>query len=192
MKIIKIAANVVSSLYRRVFALLLLFASINAAGPQASAAQLLQQASPRPGPAIGRAAVEFQLQTLEGKSINLESYRGKPLVLNFFASWCDPCRDEMPLINELAGNSDKGNYRVLGVAVEDSRAALDEYKKESHLIFPMALDLNNTVKRSYRIFGPPATFFIDAQGVLRDMVLGPLTRERALDGLGKAAAAPKN
>jgi cytochrome c biogenesis protein CcmG/thiol:disulfide interchange protein DsbE len=165
---------------------------MNLAGPQASAAQLLEQAGPRPGPAIGRAAVEFQLQTLEGKSINLESYRGRPLVLNFFASWCDPCRDEMPLINDLAANSDKGNYRVLGVAVEDSRAALDEYKKEAHLIFPMALDLNNTVKRSYRIFGPPATFFIDAQGVVRDMVLGPLTKERALDALRKAEAAPKN
>ena len=192
MKIVKMATNVASSLYGRAFALLLLCVSMNAAGPQASAAQVLQQASPRPGPAIGRAAVEFQLQTLEGKSINLESYRGKPLVLNFFASWCDPCRDEMPLINDLAANSDKGNYRVLGVAVEDSRAALDEYKKESHLIFPMALDLNNTVKRSYRIFGPPATFFIDAQGVLRDMVLGPLTKERAIEALRKAEAASKN
>ena len=192
MKIVKMATNVASSLYGRAFALLLLCVSMNAAGPQASAAQVLQQASPRPGPAIGRAAVEFQLQTLEGKSITLESYRGKPLVLNFFASWCDPCRDEMPLINDLAANSDKGNYRVLGVAVEDSRAALDEYKKESHLIFPMALDLNNTVKRSYRIFGPPATFFIDAQGVLRDMVLGPLTKERALEALRKAEAASKN
>lgn len=191
MKIIEITANA-SSLCGRAFALLLLLASVNTAGPQASAAQLLQQASPRPGPAIGRAAVEFQLQTLDGKSINLESYRGKALVLNFFASWCDPCRDEMPLINELAANSEKGNYRVLGVAVEDSRAALDEYKKESRLVFPMALDLNNTVKRSYRIFGPPATFFIDAQGVVRDRVLGPLTKERALDALRKAEAAPKN
>jgi len=192
MKINKNAVNVVSSLRRRAFSLLLLCASMIDIGPQASEAQLLQQASPRPGPAIGRAALGFQLQTLEGKSINLESYRGKPLMLNFFASWCDPCREEMPLINELAGNSDKGNYRVLGIAVEDSRAALDEYKKEAHLVFPMALDLNSTVKRSYRIFGPPATFFIDGEGVVRDMVLGPLTRGRALEALRKAAAAAKN
>ena len=192
MKINKNAVNVVSSLRRRAFSLLLLCASMIDIGPQASEAQLLQQASPRPGPAIGRAALGFQLQTLEGKSINLESYRGKPLMLNFFASWCDPCREEMPLINELAGNSDKGNYRVLGIAVEDSRAALDEYKKEAHLVFPMALDLNSTVKRSYRIFGPPATFFIDGDGVVRDMVLGPLTRGRALEALRKAAAAAKN
>jgi len=192
MKIDKNAARVASSLGRCAFSVLLLCASMIVIGPQASKAQLLQQASPRPGPAIGRAALGFQLQTLDGKSVNLESYRGKPLVLNFFASWCDPCREEMPLINELAGNSDKGNYRVLGIAVEDSRAALDEYKKEAHLVFPMALDLNSTVKRSYRIFGPPATFFIDGEGVVRDMVLGPLTRGRALEALRKAAAAAKN
>jgi len=101
-------------------------------------------------------------------------------VLNFFASWCNPCRDEMPLINELAA---KEEYRVLGIAVEDTRAAITEFSKEARLIFPIALDLNNTVKRSYRIFGPPATFFIDAQGILRDMVLGPLTKERALEAL---------
>lgn len=183
MKIFIIAAKVAPSFSRRSFFILFLCASMNAAAPQASEAQLLQQANPRPGPAIGRAALGFQLQTLEGKSISLESYRGKPLVLNFFASWCDPCREEMPLINELAAGADKGNYRVLGIAVEDSRAALDEYRKEAHLMFPMALDLNNTVKRSYRIFGPPATFFIDAQGIVRDIVLGPLTTERAREAL---------
>ena len=145
---------------------------MNAARPQASEAQLIQQASPTPGPAVGRAAIAFNLQTLDGKSITLETFRGKPLVLNFFASWCDPCRDEMPLINEFAARATKEGYRVLGIAVEDTRAAITEYSKEANLVFPIALDLNNTVKRSYRIFGPPATFFIDGQGIIRDMVPG--------------------
>jgi thiol-disulfide isomerase/thioredoxin len=99
-------------------------------------------------------------------------------VINFFASWCDPCRDEMPLINELAAKA-VGNYQVLGIAVEDSRAAVSEYAKEAKLVFPIALDLNSTVKRAYRIFGPPATFFIDRQGIIRDIVIGPITSERA-------------
>ena len=60
---------------------------------------------------------------------------------------------------------------------------ITEYSKEANLVFPIALDLNNVVKRSYRIFGPPATFFIDGQGVIRDMVLGPLTPERASEAL---------
>jgi cytochrome c biogenesis protein CcmG/thiol:disulfide interchange protein DsbE len=160
--------------------------------PELGRAQLIHQAAPTPGPAIGRTAVGFNLQTLDGTSITLDSFRGKPLVMNFFASWCDPCREEMPLINELASVGAKQGFSVLGIAVEDSRAAMTEYRKEAKLIFSIALDLNSTVKRSYRIFGPPASFFIDAQGILRDMVLGPLTKERALEALKKAEMPPKN
>src|SRR5688572_7978610 len=91
----------------------------------------------------------------------------------------------MPLINELASKGVKGGYNVLGIAVEDSRAAVSEFAKESKLLFPIALDLNSTVKRAYRIFGPPATFFIDGHGVIRDIVLGPISAERARDALKK-------
>ena len=128
-----------------------------------SQAQLVQQASPTPGPAVDRAAIAFNLHTLDGKSIALETFRGKPFVLNFFASWCDPCRDEMPLINELAAKGDKEGYRVLGVAVEDSRAAVLEYSKEANLLFPIALDLNNVVKRSYRILARRRRFLSTAK-----------------------------
>ena len=133
-------------------------------------------------PVIGAVAIPFELKTLEGKSAGLETFRGKPLVINFFASWCDPCREEMPLINELAAKAG-GNYQVLGIAVEDSRAAVIEYANETKLVFPIALDLNSTVKRSYRIFGPPATFFVDGQGVIRDIVMGPLTSARVKDAI---------
>jgi len=123
---------------------------------------------------------------------NGETFHGKALVLNFFASWCDPCRDEMPLINELAAQGNKDGFNVLGIAVEDTRAAVSEFAKEAKLVFPIALDLNNTVKRAYRIFGPPATFFIDSQGIIRDVVLGPVTRERTLEAIKKSAVIGKN
>jgi cytochrome c biogenesis protein CcmG/thiol:disulfide interchange protein DsbE len=144
--------------------------------------------SQRTAPQIGAPAVPFGLQTLEGKSAALDSFGGKPLVINFFATWCDPCREEMPLINELATQGSRTGYQVLGIAVEDTRAAVTEYVKEAKLVFPIALDLNSTVKRSYRIFGPPATFFIDAEGVIRDVVLGPMTMERAREALRKVGA----
>src|SRR5687767_13033979 len=124
------------------------------------------------GPSVGAAAINFDLKTIDGKPVGLETFRGKPLVMNFFASWCDPCRDEMPLINDLASKSTKEGYSVLGIAVEDGRAAVTEYAEEAKLVFPIALDLNSTVKRAYRIFGPPATFFIDGQGVIREIVIG--------------------
>jgi peroxiredoxin len=90
----------------------------------------------------------------------------------------------------LATKANKDGYSVLGIAVEDSRAAVTEYAKESKLMFPIALDLNSKVKRAYRIFGPPATFFIDGQGIIRDVVLGPITPERAREAIKKIGVAP--
>jgi cytochrome c biogenesis protein CcmG, thiol:disulfide interchange protein DsbE len=140
-------------------------------------------------PGVGASASNFELKSLDGKPVGLTTFRGKPLMINFFASWCDPCREEMPLINELAARAGKG-YGVLGIAVEDTRAAIVEYAQEAKLVFPIALDLNSTVKRAYRIFGPPATFFIDGQGTIRDVVIGPMTPERAREGLKKSGVSP--
>lgn len=148
-----------------------------------------QPANPTQAPRIGAAAIPFDLKTLDGKPANLETFRGKPLVLNFFASWCDPCRDEMPLINDLGAKAGD-RYNVLGIAVDDSRAAVIEFARETGLVFPIALDLNSTVKRAYRLFGPPATFFIDGQGIIRDVVLGPLTAERVRAAIKRIAAEP--
>jgi cytochrome c biogenesis protein CcmG/thiol:disulfide interchange protein DsbE len=148
------------------------------------------RSGPSSAPSIGRPAIAFELKTLEGRSLALETFRGKPLVLNFFASWCDPCREEMPVINDLAAKAG-ADYSVLGIAVEDSRAAVTEFARESKLVFPIALDLNSTVKRAYRIFGPPATFFIDGQSIFRDVVLGPMTAQRAREGLRKAGVASR-
>jgi cytochrome c biogenesis protein CcmG, thiol:disulfide interchange protein DsbE len=159
-------------------------AAVLALAPAPSWPQHKHQARPSEPPAVGRAAFPFDMKSLDGKSVGLASFRGKPLVLNFFASWCDPCRDEMPLINELAANAG-GDYSVLAIAVEDTRASLSEFAREFNLVFPIALDLNSTVKRSYRIFGPPATFFIDGQGTIRDIVLGPITPERAREAMKK-------
>ena len=161
-------------------------------GPSLSLAQHVHPSTPGAAPAVGAPAVAFDLKSLDGKPLNLETFHGKALVLNFFASWCDPCRDEMPLINELASQGSKDGFSVLGIADEDTRAAVSEFAKAAKLVFPIALDLNNTVKRAYRIFGPPASFFIDSQGIIRDFVLGPVTRERALEALRKSAVIGKN
>jgi cytochrome c biogenesis protein CcmG, thiol:disulfide interchange protein DsbE len=156
--------------------------------PRVSWSQNLPQVGQKPAPAVGAPANDFALKTLDGRSIGLDALRGKPLMMNFFASWCDPCRDEMPLVNALAAKAAKDGYQVLGIAVEDTRAAVTQYAQEASLVFPIALDLNSTVKRAYRIFGPPATFFIDGQGTIRDLVIGPITVERAREGLRKAGA----
>jgi cytochrome c biogenesis protein CcmG/thiol:disulfide interchange protein DsbE len=138
----------------------------------------------RTGPQVGMAAGGFELTTLQGEPLRLESFRGRPLVMNFFASWCDPCREEMPLLNALA--SEPG-VRVLGVAVQDGRGAITQYAREARLTFPIALDLNSTVQRAYWVYGPPVTFFIDAGGTIRDKVVGPLSPDRLREALARVA-----
>lgn len=160
-----------------------------APGPATGWSQHDHPSSQNSAPVAGSPAISFELKSLDGKPVGLATFRGQPLVINFFASWCDPCRDEMPLINELASKAAKEGYSVLGIAVEDGRAAVTEFAKEAKLVFPIALDLNSAVKRSYRIFGPPATFFIDSQGIIRDLVLGPITAERAREAMKKIGAA---
>ena len=156
--------------------------------PTTGGSQHAQHSGQSSASGLGAPAIAFDLKSIDGKSVGLTTFRGKPLMINFFASWCDPCREEMPLINELAAKSGKDGYGVLGIAVEDTRAAIMQYAQEAKLVFPIALDLNSTVKRAYRIFGPPATFFIDGQGTIRDVVIGPITLERAREGLKKAGA----
>ncbi|MGH7844132.1 MAG: TlpA family protein disulfide reductase [Candidatus Binatia bacterium] len=165
-----------------------LFLGATSAVPQPVAhdAEDTQTVGRNVAPKTGEAAIEFDLKTLDGQSVRLDTFRGKPLMINFFATWCDPCREEMPLINTLASKAARNGYSVLGIAVQDSRSAVTEFAREAGLVFPLALDLNSKVQRAYRIFGPPATFFIDGEGVLRDTVLGPLTPERAREALEKA------
>jgi len=136
-------------------------------------------------PAIGAPAAGFELKTLDGAPLRLEKFSGSPLIMNFFASWCDPCRDETPLLNALASKTAESGYAVLGIAIQDKRASVVEFVREAGIAFPVALDLDSKVQRDYRVVGPPATFFVDARGVLRDFVLGPLTRDRARQALAK-------
>jgi cytochrome c biogenesis protein CcmG/thiol:disulfide interchange protein DsbE len=142
-------------------------------------------ASPARVGTAGTPAVPFELTTLDGQPLRLETFRGQPLVLNFFASWCDPCREEMPLFNALESEARERGYRILGVAVQDRRAAVAEYAREAGVVFPIALDLNSRVQRAYWVYGPPTTFFIDAEGVIRDKVVGPLSAERAREALAR-------
>ena len=127
---------------------------------------------------IDQRAPDFFLRTLNGRSVRLSDYRGKTVVLNFWASWCPPCRREMPDFQTLweeRGPSGPDDLVILAVNLlpEDTIAAAEGFVDEFGLTFPILLDTSRgEVARRYGVQALPATFFIDRDGIVRTTALG--------------------
>ena len=132
----------------------------------------------KPGvPVPGGTAPDFLLQDLEQNPVRLSGFRGKPVVLNFFASWCSPCLQELPIIQAAYLKATDGEFMILGVSFQDSRWAIEELANETGLTFPIVIDGDNSVGQAYRVIGPPYTFFIDANGIVVEVVSGAMEQE---------------
>lgn len=138
------------------------------------------------GSLVGQRAPTFVLTALDGSSVDLTSFQGRPLVLNFWASWCGPCREEAPLFRELDSKRQRGNYQVLGVLFQESNLGnARKFVKQYRLTYPNAIDAQMNAGSAYQVAGLPQTVFIDAQGVIRHIDKGGLNRERLNEGLKK-------
>ncbi|MBB6098187.1 cytochrome c biogenesis protein CcmG/thiol:disulfide interchange protein DsbE [Deinobacterium chartae] len=134
------------------------------------------------GPLVGKPAPTFSLTSLQGDPVRLEDFRGKPVVLNFWASWCVPCRDEAPLLRSL---EERAEVQVVGVAFNDRLEDARRFYQEYALSFPSALDRNGQTAIDYGLTGVPETFFIDAEGTIRGRWNGPLSEEVLQRELGR-------
>ena len=124
-----------------------------------------------------RATPDFTLDTLDGGKFKLAVQVGKPVIVNFWATWCPPCRAELPAFEEVYRNNHDKELVVVGVDVAESPDVVAKYVAEIGLTFPIALDTGGETAELYRIQGMPTTFFIGRDGKIRDMVIGgPLTR----------------
>ncbi len=160
-------------------ALVALISGIWLIGSRVHEAGLAVREAPQPG----YRAPGFSLRTLDGETLSLSELRGRTVVLNFWATWCPPCRAEMPAFQRLYARYVDRGLMVIGVnaTLGDDLAAVFAFRQQYQLTFPILLDENGQVNRSYRVTALPTTFFIDSNGIIRDVVIGGPLSEAAIE-----------
>ena len=138
------------------------------------------------GPQVGKLAPDFQLPSLNGQSVSLSDFRGKPVLLNFWATWCGPCRFEMPFIQGIYEEwSDKGLV-VLAINTGESSSKVRGFLQSHSLSFPVLLDTNQDVALKYNIRAIPTTFFIDKDGIIQGIKISAFSSKAEIEkNLGK-------
>jgi len=123
-------------------------------------------------PALGASstsgpAPQFTLDARGGSKISLSQYKGQVVMLNFWASWCGPCRQEMPLLENIYKKYNKMGFTLIGVNVEPDSKAAEGFLKETPVSFPVIYDKDSTVSKAYDVSGMPSTVIIDRKGNIR-------------------------
>lgn len=126
------------------------------------------------GPGVGDLAPDFVLPRLDGKVQKLSNFRGQVVLVNLWATWCPPCIEEMPLLDQLAETYGPRGVVLLGVAGDEDRAAVARFVEEKAPAFDVLLDPGGEVGTQYGITGYPETFLVDREGRLQHKFIGPL------------------
>jgi peroxiredoxin len=120
-----------------------------------------------------------ELTDLDGKPINLADYRGHPVWINFFATWCPPCQEETPVLRDTFAAHRADGLALIAVSVQETTADdVRAYVQRYSLGYTVGFDATSAVFHTYRAFGLPTQFFLDKNGVIRTVVLGPVTRDQ--------------
>jgi thiol-disulfide isomerase/thioredoxin len=127
-------------------------------------------------PSVGSIAPDFELKDVNtGETVKLSSLRGRPVWINFWATWCPPCRDEMPDMEKIYGEYKSKNLAILGVDVQESDQKVKEFTGSLELTWTFTLDAKGDISNRYFVSALPSHFFVDKDGVIRAIHTGGLT-----------------
>ena len=144
-------------------------------------------AQSKPATASIQAAPDFTLKTVDGRQVRLSDLRGKVVLLNFWATWCPPCKAEMPDLNALHREyGDAHDFTVLGVDVEEQQPEVTAFWQQNGISFPLALDTAGAVSTNlYHVRAMPTSLIIDRDGNIRDTWTGRISRDAMVARLGQ-------
>src|SRR5512138_2579097 len=131
-----------------------------------------------PAPQAGFLAPDFELKSLSGETVNLSDLRGQAVLVNLWATWCPPCREEMPTLEKMYNEYKEQGFVVLGINMtrQDDPQAVKPFVEKYRLTFPILLDESSTAGNAYQMKSLPSSFFIDRQGIITEVVIGgPMT-----------------
>jgi peroxiredoxin len=135
-------------------------------------------------PVIGSTAPDFELNDLTGSQVRLSERKGKVVLLNFWATWCLPCRSEMPVLNARY-LKEKEHFEVLAINFDEPQEIVQNFINDLELSFPVLLDPGGRVQDLYRVRGYPTSYLIDQTGIVRIQHIGLLTESQLDKYLGK-------
>lgn len=128
----------------------------------------------------GMEAANFKLTTPGGKTMSLSDFKGQKVLVNFWASWCPPCREEMPDLQKLhANNGDQIVILALNIGESSSTAA--DFMEKNNFDFTVLLDKDQATARDYLVRGVPTSYFLDEEGIITDRIVGVLSYEKMLE-----------
>ncbi len=128
----------------------------------------------------GNAAPDFELTTLDGTSVKLSDYKGKKVILTFWATWCPPCKDEMPLMQNFYEKYKENGIEIVAVNLtnlDKGQKVIETFVKNNRITFQIPLDKDGRVGGIYQILSIPTSYFIDSRGIITNKVIGPMDEE---------------
>lgn len=140
------------------------------------------------GVQIGDKAPDFSLKTLDGRTLKLSDFRGKKVVLNFWATWCPPCKAEVPEFQEFYQKHQTSGIEIVAVDItsqEKNKEVVAEFIKSYAVTYPVVLDETGSVASVYRISAIPTTYMIDTQGIIRHKVTGAMNYQTLSEAAGR-------